>query len=49
MSPPEAASSRQSSRSDEKPEKNHNLSNAADPAKKKALEAALDQIDKVYG
>jgi recombination protein RecA len=49
MSPPEAASARQSSRSDEKPEKNVNLSNATDPAKKKALEAALDQIDKVYG
>ena len=45
----EAASARHSSRSDEKPEKNQNLSNAADPAKKKALEAALDQIDKVYG
>jgi len=30
-------------------EKQTSISNSSDPAKKKALEAALDQIDKVYG
>jgi recombination protein RecA len=44
----DTASARQPARSDGQ-EKQTSISNSNDPAKKKALEAALDQIDKVYG
>jgi recombination protein RecA len=44
----DSASARQPARSDGA-EKQTSISNSNDPAKKKALEAALDQIDKVYG
>src|SRR5471032_836416 len=44
--PPAAAAAAEKS---DKPEKAQAHTSATDPAKKKALEAALEQIDKVFG